>query len=131
MITLTEIERILEEEIKFEFYNHKFTWRVMEKGDGFLIQLCCYMKDNVTGEMSDQRGGKHYISSHAIKDEVVNKAWHACQDFIIHEAREAFKYKNQPIYQPHWTVDELLHLSQTTGEAKRPDSETCAIKKGS
>lgn len=118
-MTLQEIIEILAD-IKFEFYSHTFTWRVFEKGDGFLIQLCCHMLDNDTKLMSDQHGGKHYISSHAIKDEVVNKAWSACQDFIIHEAREAFKYKNQAIYHPHWCVSNLLTLVETTEDAKRP-----------
>lgn len=77
------------------------------------------MIDNETNMMSDQHGGKHYVSSHAIKDEVVNKAWAACQDFIIHEAREAFKYKGQAIYQPHWNVDELLVLTESSEPAKR------------
>jgi hypothetical protein len=117
-MTLQEINNILES-VTFNFYQHKFWWRTFEKGDGFLIQLCCRMVDNETGNMSDQHGGKHYISSFAIKDEVVNKAWNACQDFIIHEAREAFKYKGQAIYQPHWNVDELLVLTESSEPAKR------------
>jgi len=119
MMTIKKIQKILTEEISFTLFQHPFTWRVFEKGDGFLIQLSCHMVDNETGKMSDQRGGKHYLSSFALKDEVVNKAWYACQDFIIHEAREAFKYKDQAIYQPHWTVDRLAELSKTTKPAKR------------
>lgn len=125
-MTLKEINKILSQ-ISFDLFSHKFTWRTFKKGDGFLIQICCNMIDNETGSMSNQRGGKHYLSSYCIKDEVVNKAWYACQDFVIHEAREAFKYKDQPIYHPHWTVDELVKLSKKTKHAKRNEKSNSII----
>jgi len=125
-MTLQEINKILLE-TSFNIFGHEFRWRTFTKGDGFLIQLCCTMIDNETGEMSDQHGGKHYLSSHCIKDEVVNKAWYACQDFVIHEAREAFKYKNQPIYHPHWTVDKLVEVSKKTKHAKRNEKSNSII----
>jgi hypothetical protein len=59
------------------------------------------------------------LSSHCIKDEIVNKAWKACFDFIIHEAREAFYYKEQTIYHPHFLVDELAIFVSETEQAKR------------
>lgn len=118
-MTQKELHLILTTLISFSVFNHKFTWKIFIKGNGFLIQLRCIMADNETGLLSEQAGGKYYISPYAIKDEVVNKAWHACQDFIIHEAREAFKYKKQAIYHPHWKVDQLVKLSKITQHAKR------------
>lgn len=117
-LTVYQIRTVLSW-IDFKFYRHEFTWRVLKKGDGFLIQLCCKMIDNETGLISNQHGGKHYLSSFAIHDEIVNKAWYACQDFIIHEAREDFKYRGQPIYHPHWKVDALCGLTSETDQAKR------------
>ncbi len=125
-MTLKEIKKILSE-ISFDIFSHEFKWRVFKKGDGFLIQIWCNMVDNESELMSNQRGGKHYLSSYCIKDEVVNKAWYACQDFVIHEAREAFKYKNQPIYHPHWTVDKLVELSIKTKHAKRNENSNSII----
>ncbi|MGK0391181.1 MAG: hypothetical protein ACI94Y_003943 [Maribacter sp.] len=49
----------------------------------------------------------------------MNKAWKACFDFIIHEAREAFYYKEQTIYHPHFLVDELAIFVSETEQAKR------------
>lgn len=117
-MTLDEINKILEE-TTFSIFSHQFWWRTFEKNDGFLIQICCNMIDNKTGLMSQQNGGKHYLSLFCVKDEVVNKAWYACQDFVIHEAREAFKYKNESIYHPHWSVDNLVDLSKVSEHAKR------------
>lgn len=119
-MTQKKIDTILNN-TKFTIFGHQFWWRTFKKGDGFLIQICCRMIDNETGLMSEQRGGKHYLSSFCVKDEVVNKAWYACQDFVIHEAREAFKYKKQPIYHPHWTVEKLVKLSKISKHAKRKE----------
>ena len=98
----------------------------MKKGDGFLLQLTGYIKDNETSEFSWQNGGKHYISSHAIKDEIVNKAWKACFDFVIHEAREAFYFKGETIYHPHFLVDELANFVNKSKHAKRDEEELIA-----
>lgn len=114
-----DIDNILSD-VKFEFFGLNFKFRVMEKGDGFLIQLMCYMKCNETHTWCWQKGGKYYISSYAINDEIILTAWKACQDFIIHEARETFFYKNQTIFQPHYSVDELAEFCATATLARRP-----------
>jgi hypothetical protein len=113
-----EIERVLEE-CEFKLFDTPFQFLVMPKGDGFLLQLEGYIKDNETHQYSWQKGGKHYLSSYCIKDEIVNKAWKACFDFIIHEARESFYYKEQTIYHPHFLVDELATFVNKSEHAKR------------
>ena len=115
-----EIERVLEA-CEFKLFDIPFQFLVMSKGDGFLLQLEGYIKDNETHQYSWQKGGKHYLSSYCIKDEIVNKAWKACFDFIIHEAREAFCYKEQTIYHPHFLVDELAIFVSKSRHAKRND----------
>ncbi len=119
-MTLSEIRRILNE-CEFKLFDISFEFLAMPKGDGFLIQLEGYIRDNTTKSYSWQKGGKHYISSFAIRDEVVNKAWKACFDFVIHEAREAFFYKNQTIYHPHFLVDELAAFVKRSGHAERKE----------
>lgn len=117
-----QIKRVLKE-CEFRLFDIPFDFSVMKKGDGFLLQLSGYIKDNETEELSWQKGGKHYISRHAIKDEIVNKAWKACFDFVIHEAREAFYFKGETIYHPHFLVDELANFVSKSKHAKRDGEE--------
>lgn len=124
-MTQRAIQSILEN-CKFKLFDIPFEFTIMEKGDGFLLQLKGYIKDNETGEYSWQKGGKHYLSSHAIKDEIVNKAWKACFDFVIHEAREAFYFKGETIYHPHFLVDELANFVRKSNHAKREKEEILA-----
>jgi hypothetical protein len=126
MQTKESIEKILGDCETF-FYNVPLLPRVLPKGGGFLLQVRGYIMDNNTQTHSLQSGGKYYISSHAIDDEVVATLWKATQDFIIHEARETFQYKGQKIYGPHFKVDALRKLAAITDEAKR-DSTTIIVK---
>lgn len=119
MQTLESILKKLDE-VKFTCFQQKFRFVVQSKGEGFLLKLQCYMPCNESNEYSWQSGGKYYISPHAIDDEIIMTAWKACQDFIIHEAREAFFYKNQTIFQPHYSVDELAEFCATAKPVKRP-----------
>ncbi len=121
-MNLSVIKSILQE-CEFNLFGMPYEFLVMKKGDGFLIQLQGFIKDNETQEFSWQKGGKHYVSSHAIKDEIVNKAWKACFDFVIHEAREAFFFKGETIYHPHFLVDELATFVKHSKHAKRDKPE--------
>lgn len=121
-MNLEDVQKIISE-VRFVLFGERFTFFVLPKGDGFLIQVGAWLPDNDPNSSCEgeslQKGGKHYISSHACKEEVVNKCWYACQDFIIHEAREVFKYKGVAIYQPHWQVDKLLELCTKSDVARR------------
>lgn len=121
-MTIEDIQRVITD-IRFVLFGERFIFFVYPKGDGFLIQVGAHLPDNDPGPfhvgVTLQKGGKHYISSHACKEEIVNKCWYACQDFIIHEARELFKYKGVAIYQPHWQVDRLVELCVKSDVAKR------------
>ncbi len=123
-----EIKKVIDQ-CEFNLFDIPFSFRIMTKGDGFLLQLQGYIKDNESGEFSWQNGGKHYLSSFAVKDEIVNKAWKACFDFIIHEAREAFSYKKQTIYHPHFLVDELATFVAQSDHARRTNSSSTFEKK--
>lgn len=118
-MTQSEIREILKE-IEFTLFNTIFEVNIMEKGDGFLLQFSAFIENNETSKEEWQKGAKYYISSHAIKDEVVLTAWKACQDYIIHEAREQFKYKNQTIFQPHYSMDQLAEFCEGADLVKRP-----------
>lgn len=124
-MTISKIEKILSH-CEFNLFSIPFEFLVLPKGDGFLIQLQGWIKDNESEFFSWQKGGKHYISSHALKEEIINKAWKACFDFVIHEAREAFFYKNITIYHPHFKVEDLVKFVSKSAPAKREDNRTFA-----
>lgn len=118
-LTKQEVEFILSL-ITFRPFGLEFYWRVMEKGDGFLIQLvgkdipCCK-----TNEKSEQRGGKHYISKHATQSEVGFKAWKACRDWMEHEGQEAFYYKGKRVIDPHVNFFFLAHALESLPRTDR------------
>lgn len=74
---IEDIKNIVDD-IRLDF-GARCGYRVLEKGDGFLIQFYMYMSDRDTGEYGEQRGGKHYISPYAIESEVVFKALKAAR----------------------------------------------------
>ena len=119
MQTKISIENILGK-VEFHFFDQVFIFVVQPKGDGFLLQLRCHMKDNETGVRGWHHGGKYYISSHAIDDEIVLTAWKACQDFIMHEARETFFYHGQTIFHPHMSVNDLVGFCEGSVAVSRP-----------
>lgn len=94
--------------IQFNFFGHYFEWQVMEKGDGFLIQVGTVMTDVLTNEVGLQKGGKHYISKHAIDSEVIFKGFKACKDFATHELHEAFRVDGVQVFDPHVDFNSLL-----------------------
>lgn len=120
-MNIDELNRIVAN-CQLEVFGHRFAVRIIAKGDGFLIQLQCNMADNNNvNHKSVQRGGKYYVSSFTIKDEVVGVLWKAMQDFIIHEAREGFLYRGKRIFGPHMNVEGLHHLCSMSTEVKRQD----------
>ncbi|MCH8331061.1 MAG: hypothetical protein IH946_06735 [Bacteroidetes bacterium] len=114
----TDLKEILSQ-CEFNLFGDDFQFMVMDKGDGFLLQVVASVRDQ-SGNESTLKSGKHYISQHAIKDEIVSKAWKACLDFVVHESRNTFKYQGQPIYDPNFLVDELVKFAGSTERAGRP-----------
>ncbi len=102
--------------IDFHPFGLKFDYLIQEKGDGFTLQI----QLNESGQ-SKIKGGKYYISSYAIKDEVVNKALKAGLAFLEHEARLGFTYQGEAIYNPQFTVDELADFASGATKAVRTD----------
>lgn len=82
----------------------------LEKGDGFLLQVRFMAPDNSVenSPLTEQKGRKWYISSHAIPQEVVQTAFKAVEAAVMHELREQFKYKNVALFNPHVSVTALL-----------------------
>ncbi len=116
------------QEIRTLLKNVKFLdwhWRVMDKGDGLLIQLVWNAPDCHDGVMKVQHGRKWYVSSHSCESEVVAAAYAAVQRAVLHEAAEQFLYKGKRIFNPHFNVDALASLDtkeniQTRKPKERP-----------
>lgn len=118
-----QIETILNK-ITFKPFGIDFKWRTLEKGDGFLIQCYAFIPDceNKENDLSEQRGGKHYISKYATDSEVYFKAWKACQDYITHEIHESFYVNHIRVFDPHLDFEDLLDKISRTKRTARDGS---------
>lgn len=76
------------------------------------IQVVATIPDVVTGEMSTQKSGKHYLSEFMTDTEIVRKIFGAYEMFDRHEIFEAFTYKGARIFGPHIDVDALVEISE-------------------
>ena len=97
-------------------------WKIVHgfMGTGHYIQVEFTAGDSNTGEETNQRGRKFYISRHMIESEVVGTVWLAIQTAEMHEAREHFHYKRRRIYGPHISVKALARASTVREYRKRP-----------
>ena len=69
--------------------------------------------DAVTGETALWKGRKWRLSEHMTKSEIVQTALMAVLAAEEHETREAFRYRGERIFSPHYDVDQLVELRQT------------------
>lgn len=69
--------------------------------------ICC---DARTGQPYQSNGRKWRLSPYMTRSEVVQTCLKAVITYTEHEVREAFKYRNVPIFDPHYDVDELYEL---------------------
>ena len=64
------------------------------------------------GKRQPWRSGKHYLSPHMCKQEIVGAVFGAIQAAEMHELREWFRYKNATIYNPHLDPDALVPFAK-------------------
>lgn len=109
--TVKDIQSILSE-VKF------MDWelRLLEKGDGFLIQwvFMDFDVENPTAGLVPQHCRKWYISPYSTTTEIVETAWKAAWIAILHETKEKFTYKGRRIYSPHFDVEARITMCDTT-----------------
>jgi hypothetical protein len=74
---------------------------------------------NKTGKMGLQSCRKWMLSYHMCNEEVVSTAFKAVEAAVLHEMREQFKWKGQPIYRPHYSLDALYEISRRNAVEKR------------
>lgn len=93
-------------------------------GDRPYLQIKFQAPCNMTGETYSQSGRKWMLSYHMTDDEIVSTALKATLTAVEHEAREQFKWRDQPIYRPHYNIYELHKLSSRGATMKRDDSDS-------
>lgn len=88
-----------------------WTFRLLNKGDGFLLQTEFMAPDSKgpTGELFLQRGRKWYISSYSCIGEVVRTAYKAIEASELHEMQENFKFRGDAIFDPHLDPRDLSY----------------------
>lgn len=64
--------------------------------------------DAVTGERTEWRGGKHYLSMHMCRQEIIGACFGAIKAAEEHEMREWFRYKGVRIFNPHLDPEALV-----------------------
>lgn len=98
-------------------------FRVLEKGDGFLLQLVYEEADTSTPPKAgapeeEQHARKWYISAHATPAEVVRTAYKAVLCSLEHRLGEHFRYKGVQIYSPHPTLETMLGAATRPGDRR-------------
>lgn len=94
--------------------------RVLEKGDGFLLQLTYVEPDVWTGVPEEQHARKWYVSAHATETEIVETAWAAAQRSALHQLAEHFTYRGRLVYSPHFDVGRRIDLCDERAFDARP-----------
>lgn len=88
--------------------------RVWQDPDGgkLFVQIQCWRRDVITGEMGWGYGGKYYPSEHASSSEIVQAIFGLYKGYWEHEARENFTLFGLRPFGPHmdtWAVLEVAH----------------------
>lgn len=65
-----------------------------------------------TGEREAWKSGKHYLSHHMCRQEIVGAVFGAIKAAEEHEMKEWFRYKGASIYNPHLDPDALADLAR-------------------
>lgn len=117
-LTVDKIQAIVNQ---LSFMDRSF--RIMEKGDGFLLQMQ-YMEPDVEKPGSEpvlQSTRKWYISPFMTESEIVETAWACVQRSMMHVASENFTYKGRRIYSQHFNVDARLETCDANWfDARQP-----------
>ena len=88
------------------------TFRLMQKGDGYLVQME-YMESDVEKPGSPpikQSTRKWYISPYMTESEIVESCWGMVCRSQIHVASEHFTYKGRRVYSQHFDVNSRIEM---------------------
>lgn len=105
----------------FEFGDWDFYLRF--KNDVPYLQIKFMAPDNMNPDSEPylQSCRKWMLSYYMTDDEVVGTAWKAIEAAVLHEAREQFKWKGEPIFRPHVDPQVLWEISRANKVLKREE----------
>jgi len=118
-ISITEIRDILCEEINCPPLDFLVT--TDGRGVTYFQVVNNNATDNVTGKPCTWKGRKWLLSQYMTKGEIVQTAFKAVLTAMEHEIRETFTYKGASIFDPHYDIDKLLELRQSSDAIKERD----------
>lgn len=79
------------------------------------IQVIAPERLNVdNGAYGEGKGGKMYLSPHAIESEVVQAAFGLIKGYYEHEVREGFTYKGKRVFGPHIDINAYMEIADRT-----------------
>jgi len=111
-LTLEEVREMVEKiSIGGVLYDRP-QFRVMGKGDGYLLQLV-YMEADVEHPEEGpvpQHARKWYVSAFSTETEIVRTVYKAVLCSLEHRLGEFFTYKGRKVYNPHFDVGALGDL---------------------
>lgn len=113
MMTRGDVEEIL------RTISYKPGWYLDAHDDGHRVYLqvgvlphASAAKCARTGEQPyPWKGGKHYLSKHMCRQEIVGMAYKAFKAAEEHELHEWFKYRGVAIFDPHLDPDKLVEFA--------------------
>jgi len=76
---------------------------------GFAIRCSFKRPDTNTGDISTGYGRWYMMNTDISLDGVVKTAWMCSEQIIKHELMEAFLFDNKRIFDPHKSLDDLMH----------------------
>jgi hypothetical protein len=85
-----------------------------ENGSRWYYQVEADLIDAITGQPGVGRGGKAYLSPHAVRSELAQTAFGLFKAYEEHEAREFFRYDGAQVYGPHFDVLALVDIAHLT-----------------
>lgn len=81
------------------------------RGECF-VQIRCYRKDVITGEMGYGYGGKAWPSVHASNSEIIQMIFGLYKGYWEHEARETFEWRGRRPFGPHISTEALWEVAR-------------------
>lgn len=99
-----------------------------DRGDWF-VQIQCWRRDTITGQMGWGFGGKGWPSPHSSDSEVIQMIFGLYKGYWEHEARETFILRDRRPFGPHidtwalWSVSRLVDVRSQKHVEDQPKPE--------
>lgn len=95
-------------------------WDILIKKDGEgrpFVQIAVSTESEAslspfTGQREAWKSGKHYLSPHMCRQEVVGAVFGAIRAAEEHEMKEWFRFRGASIYNPHMDPEALVQLAR-------------------